>query len=165
MAAQLSAAAAARESALQWRPAPEAQNAQASSSRKEMTVELGERTETEKVSNIPGSESKETTGALPSSGNSPSAISRGPEFHLEGILVAAECPPNGEVRITLSINSVLMKFHVPDRKSVEVTSAGKSAPVDKPSCAAWKGQKAKVSFASAPPGGEYDGELSRIYFF
>ena len=34
----------------------------------------------------------------------------------------------------------------------------------KPSCAAWKGQKAKVSFASAP-GGEYEGELSRIYFF
>ena len=165
MAAQLSAAVAARESALEWRPAREAQNAQVSSSPKEMAIELGDRTETEKVSNIPGSEYKQTTGGHPSSGNPPSAISRGPEFLLEGTLVAAVCPPNGEVKITLSINSVLMKFHAPDLKSVEVTSAGKSAPVDKPSCAAWKGQKAKVSFASAPPGGEYDGELSRIYFF
>jgi len=59
---------------------------------------------------------------------------------------------------------VILKFHAPARKSLEVTSASKSAPPDKPSCAAWKGQKAKVSFASAP-GGEYEGELSRIYFF
>jgi len=57
-----------------------------------------------------------------------------------------------------------MKFHAADLKSVEVTSAGKSAPADKPSCAGWKGQKAKVGFHSAPPGGEFDGELSEISF-
>jgi len=58
-----------------------------------------------------------------------------------------------------------MKFHASDLKTVEITSTGKSAPADNFSCTAWKGQKAKVGFRSAPPGGEYDGELLRISLF
>jgi tetratricopeptide (TPR) repeat protein len=163
MAAQLTAAAVARETALQWRPAPETQEPQVSPAPAEKTIELDGNTE--RASNAPGSDSKETAGGAPPSGNPPPLIYRGPEYHLEGKVVAAECLPNGEVKVALSINSVLMKFHASDIKSVELTSAGKSAPADKPACAAWKGQKAKVGFHSAAPGGEYDGELSNLYFF
>lgn len=162
MVAQLASAAATRESMLQWRPAPEAQKTQVSPGATEKTIELD--SSTEKVTNSPGTDFKETTGAPPT-GNPPPSISRGPEYHLEGKVVAAECLPTGELKVTLSINSVLMKFHASDIKSVELTSAGKSDPSGKPPCAAWKGQKAKVSFHPATPGGEFDGELSKLYFF
>jgi hypothetical protein len=78
--------------------------------------------------------------------------------------VATECKPGGEVNITLSINSVLMKFRAGDLKAVDVTPAAKLASADKPPCAAWKGQRAKVTFHSVPAG-EFDGELSALYFF
>jgi hypothetical protein len=86
------------------------------------------------------------------------------EYHLEGKIAAAECSPSGEVKVTLSINTALMKFHASDLKSVEVTSANKLASSDKPPCAAWKGKRAKVTFHSVPAG-EFDGELAAIYFF
>ncbi len=88
----------------------------------------------------------------------------GPEYHLEGKIVAAECAAAGEVKLTLSINSVLMKFHNADLKSVEVTSANKPPAAAQPSCGTWKGQRARVTFHSLPAG-ELDGELSALYFF
>jgi Tfp pilus assembly protein PilF len=87
-----------------------------------------------------------------------------PEYHLEGKVVATECKSGGEVKITLSINSVLMKFRAADLKAVEVTPASKVGSADTPPCAAWKGQRAKVTFHSIPAG-EFDGELSALYFF
>ena len=91
-------------------------------------------------------------------------VVRGPEYRLEGKVVAAECPVPGEVKLTLSINSVLMKFHAAELKGVEVSPANKVALADKPPCAGWKGQRARVTFHSLPAG-EFDGELSAIYFF
>ncbi len=94
----------------------------------------------------------------------PRHVVLGPEYHLEGKIIATECRTGQEVKITLSINSVLMKFRAEDLKAVEVTPASKLASIDKPPCAAWKGQRAKVTFHSIPAG-EFDGELSALYFF
>jgi Tfp pilus assembly protein PilF len=118
----------------------------------------------ETASNPPPASSPTSTPAQPSSPNAPLHVMPGPEYRLEGKVVAAECAAAGEVKLTLSINSVLMRFRAPDLKSVEVTSANKPAPIDKPLCAAWKGQRARVTFHSLPAG-EFDGELSAIYFF
>jgi hypothetical protein len=87
-----------------------------------------------------------------------------PEYHLEGKIAAAECSSAGGVILTLSINSVLMKFRNADLKTVEVTSANKPPSANQAPCSAWKGQRAKVTFHSLPAG-EFDGELSALYFF
>jgi Tfp pilus assembly protein PilF len=96
--------------------------------------------------------------------NAPPRSMLNPQYRLEGKVIAAECKPGGEVNVSLSINSVLMKFHAAEMKAVEVTPATKSLSADKPLCAAWKGQRARVTFHSLPAG-EFDGELSAIYFF
>jgi len=57
-----------------------------------------------------------------------------------------------------------MKFRATDLKAVEVTPASKVGSADKPPCAAWKGQRTKVTFHSIPAR-EFDGELSALYFF
>jgi tetratricopeptide (TPR) repeat protein len=106
-------------------------------------------------------------GAAPASSpatNAPRHIMLGPEYHLEGKIAAADCTPAGEVILTLSLNSVLMKFRNADLKTVEVTSANKPPTANQPPCSAWKGQRAKVTFHSLPAG-EFDGELSALYFF
>jgi hypothetical protein len=111
----------------------------------------------------PTSTSKDIPIAQPPTAAPPRHALLGPEYHLEGIVAAVDCKA-GEVKLTLSINSVLMKFHAADLKAVEVTPAGKLASADKPPCAGWKGRRAKVTFQSLPAG-EFDGEMSRIYFF
>jgi len=63
---------------------------------------------------------------------------------------AAECRAGGEVKLTLSLNSVLMKFRAAEWKTVEVTPANQPVSADKPPCAAWKGQRARVTFHSLP---------------
>ena len=100
----------------------------------------------------------------PPAADAPHRVVVGPEYHLEGKVVAAECRADSELKISLSINSVLMKFRAANLKAVEVTPAGKSLSADKPPCAAWRGQRARVTFHSLPAG-EFDGELSAIYFF
>jgi tetratricopeptide (TPR) repeat protein len=112
----------------------------------------------------PSAPPKSAPFAQPPPADAPRRVMLGPEYRLEGKVVAVECPAGGEARITVSITSVLMKFHAADLKTVEVTPASKLASADKPPCAAWKGQRAKVTFHSLPSG-EFDGELSAIYFF
>jgi len=126
----------------------------------------GDRTiEVEKESDDPPAVSPKTASTgLPAAAEPPRPVLRGPEYRLEGKIVAAECRAGGEVKITLSLNSVLMKFRAPEWKAVEVTPAGQPVSTDKPPCAAWKGQRARVTFHSLPAG-DYDGELSAIYFF
>jgi hypothetical protein len=87
-----------------------------------------------------------------------------PEYHLEGKIAAAQCAPAGEVILTLSINSVLMKFRNANLNTVEVTSANKPPTANQSPCSAWKGQRARITFHSLPAG-EFDGELSALYFF
>jgi Tfp pilus assembly protein PilF len=118
----------------------------------------------EHASDPPAKSANSVAPDQPMAANPPRHVVLGPEYHLEGKVVAAECKPGGEVKITLSINSVLMKFRAADSKAVEVTPAAKLASADKPPCAAWKGQRAKVTFHSVPAG-EFDGELSALYFF
>ncbi|HXH66937.1 MAG TPA: tetratricopeptide repeat protein [Candidatus Limnocylindrales bacterium] len=102
--------------------------------------------------------------ASPSTSNAPRHFMLGPEYHLEGKIVAVKCTAAGEVNLTLSVNSVLMKFRNADLKTVEVTSASKPPTASQLPCALWKGQRAKVAFHSLPAG-EFDGELSALYFF
>ena len=111
----------------------------------------------------PPATSKNAAPVQPPAADGPRPVVLGPEYRLEGKIVAAECKAGGEVKITLTINSVLMKFHAADLKSVEVAPANKLASADKPPCAAWKGQRAKITFRSLPSG-EFDGELAAIYF-
>lgn len=108
--------------------------------------------------------SPRATPAQPQAENAPRQIVLGPEYRLEGKVVASDCSAAGEVKLTLSINSVLMKFRAADWKTVEVTSANKPAASDKPPCTTWKGRRARITFHSLPAG-EFDGELSAIYFF
>ena len=112
----------------------------------------------------PAAASKSAAPAQPPAADAPRHVLLGPEYRLEGNVVAVECRAGGEAKITVSITSVLMKFHAADLKTVEVTPANKLASADKPPCTAWKGQRAKVTFHSLPAG-EFDGELSAIYFF
>jgi len=118
----------------------------------------------EPAGDTPAASSKSTAAAQPLVAETPHRVLVGPEYRLEGKVVAAECLAGREVKITLSINSVLMKFRAADLKSIEVTPVNKLASADKPPCAAWKGQRAKVTFHSVPAG-EFDGELAAIYFF
>jgi len=112
----------------------------------------------------PSATSPGATPVPPPGANPQRHVMLGPEYHLEGKVVAAECSAAGEVKLTLSINSVLMKFRAADLKTLQVTSANKPPTADKAPCAAWKGQRAKVTFHSLPAG-EYDGELTALYFF
>ncbi len=118
----------------------------------------------EPAGDTPAASSKSTAAAQSPAAETPHRILVGPEYRLEGRVVAAECLAGREVKITLSINSVLMKFRAADLKSIEVMPANKLASADKPPCAAWKDQRAKVTFHSVPAG-EFDGELAAIYFF
>ena len=111
----------------------------------------------------PAPPSKDAPASQPPTADPPRHVLLGPDYHLEGKVAAAECKA-GEVKLTLSINSVLMKFHAADLKAVEVTPANKLASVDKPPCTGWKGLRAKITFQSLPAG-DFDGELSKIYFF
>jgi tetratricopeptide (TPR) repeat protein len=112
----------------------------------------------------PAATSPGAVPASPPAANAPRHVMLGPEYHLEGKIAAAECTAAGEVRLTLSINSVLMKFRNADLRRVEVTSANKPSTANQPPCSVWKGQRAKLTFHPLPAG-EFDGELSSIYFF
>src|SRR4029077_6552563 len=62
----------------------------------------------------PSATSPGATPVPPPGTNAPRHVMLGPEYHLEGKVVAAECSAAGEVKLTLSINSVLMKFRAAD---------------------------------------------------
>lgn len=164
MASRLSDVVTSRQNASQWTSHPDAQMHQVSPAAGEKSIEVDADEGKPPASST--SASSTTTAVTPPAtpDNPPRRVVNGPEYHLEGKVVAAECLPNGELKATLSINTVLMKFHAADVKSVEVTTANKQNAADRPPCAGWKGQKAKVTFHSSPPG-EYDGELTAIYFF
>ena len=93
----------------------------------------------------------------------PVRIVRGPEYRLEGKVTAANCTPAGEVTVTVSINTVLMKFHAANARDVEITPDAKAITAAGPACAAWKAQKAEVVFRGNPAG-EFDGELVGLHF-
>lgn len=97
------------------------------------------------------------------SGEVPLRIARGPGYRLEGKVTAAVCKPGGDLAVTLSINTVLMKFHATDWRNVEVTPDAKTISVAAPSCSAWKAQRAEIVF-QGNPAGEFDGELVAIHF-
>ena len=84
------------------------------------------------------------------------------QYSLVGKITKADCAAATPGSVTLTINAVLMKFHYADVSQVQVTSEGKSAAA--PACAAWKGQRAKVTFHPAL-NEAYDGELMTIQFF
>lgn len=93
----------------------------------------------------------------------PIRVAKGPEYRLEGKVTAVTCKPTGEVLVTLSINSVLMKFRAADCKSVEITPEAKAIAAKDSSCANWKTQRAEVVFRGNP-NGEFDGELVALHF-
>ena len=95
--------------------------------------------------------------------SAPMHIASEPSYRLEGKVTAADCKPAGEIIVTLSINTVLMKFHAADWKKVEVTPDAKAFSTASPSCASWKAQRAEVVFRGNPAG-EFDGELVGIHF-
>jgi len=84
------------------------------------------------------------------------------QYSLEGKVTGADCASSSNGKVTLSISSVLMKFHYVDLSKVQLSSTAKSATA--PACSAWKGQKAKVTFEPAQSD-DYDGELTAIQFF
>ncbi len=85
-------------------------------------------------------------------------------YQLEGKIVSADCPKDGELTIALSINWISIKFRAPDPKTVQLTPANKVGKTDQAGCAGWIGQRVKITFHS-PPQGEFAGELTAIYFF
>jgi len=99
----------------------------------------------------------------PSPGPAPVHIAKGPEYHLEGKVTAANCKPEGEVTVTVSINTVLMKFRAADAKSVEITPDAKAVSAAGSACSAWKAQRAEVVFRGNAAG-EFDGELVALHF-
>jgi len=74
------------------------------------------------ITDPPASPSEHTPAAQPPTAAPPRHALLGPDYHLEGTVAAVDCKA-GEVKLTLSINSVLMKFHAADLKAVEVTPA------------------------------------------
>ncbi|HET7106708.1 MAG TPA: hypothetical protein VFI38_07850 [Candidatus Acidoferrum sp.] len=118
----------------------------------------------DKPADPPAVSPKTAPTGLPAAADPPRPIIRGPEYRLEGKIAAVECRTGGEVILTLSLNSVLMKFHAAEWKAIEVTPANQPVAADRPPCAAWKGRRARVTFHSLPAG-DYDGELMAIYFF
>ncbi len=99
----------------------------------------------------------------PPSGSVPVRIVGGPSYKLEGKVTAADCKPGGDIVVTLSINTVLMKFHATDWRNVEVAPEAKAVSAASPTCASWKAQRAEVVFRGNPAG-EFDGELVGIHF-
>jgi tetratricopeptide (TPR) repeat protein len=121
----------------------------------------------QKVDRVPEPATSQSAVAQPSVTQPPPAPRHfvlGPEYHLEGKIIAADCPNSGELKLTVSINTVAMKFHAADRKTIQLTSANKPATAEQPACPIWKGRRAKITFDSNPPG-EFDGEVTAIYFF
>jgi tetratricopeptide (TPR) repeat protein len=102
--------------------------------------------------------------------NTPSQIGANPtrtgprDYSLEGKITAVDCAAGGEGKVTLTVSSVLMKFHYVDLSKVQVTSVAKTANGAAPACTAWKGQKAKITFEPTQKE-DYDGELTAIQFF
>ena len=118
-------------------------------------------------SGTPPTSSTDSSAPPASGGPQPSTapvhIAKGPEYRLEGKVMAASCKPAGEVTVTLSINTVLMKFRAADANSVEITPDAKAIASAGASCAAWKAQRAEVVFRGNPTG-EFDGELVALHF-
>jgi Tfp pilus assembly protein PilF len=109
--------------------------------------------------------------AAPSSDpNTPSQIGANPtrtgprDYSLDGKITAVDCAAGGEGKVTLTVSSVLMKFHYVDLSKVQVTSVVKTANGAAPACSAWKGQKVKITFEPTQQD-DYDGELTGIQFF
>jgi hypothetical protein len=93
----------------------------------------------------------------------PARIAKGPEYRLEGKVSAANCTATGAVTVSLSINTVLMKFRAANGKSLEITPDAKSIASAGPSCANWKTQRAEVVFRGSPSG-QFDGERVALHF-
>ena len=102
--------------------------------------------------------------------NTPSQIGANPtrtgprDYSLDGKITAVDCAAAGEGKVTLTVSSVLMKFHYVDLSKVQVTSVGKTTNGAAPACSAWKGQKVKITFEPTQKD-DYDGELTAIQFF
>ena len=89
-------------------------------------------------------------------------VAKGPEYRLEGKVTPATCNPTGEVLVTLSINSVLMKFRGRLQGRGDHSGSKANAATD-PCCASWKTPRAKVAFRGNP-NGEIDGELATLHY-
>jgi tetratricopeptide (TPR) repeat protein len=116
---------------------------------------------------LPDSSERQPSSPTASTGPAPSPVplrlAKDPVYRLEGKVTAANCTAAGEVTVTLSINTVLMKFRAADGKSVEITPDARAISVAGPSCSAWKAQRAEIVFRGKPEGG-YDGELVALHF-
>jgi Tfp pilus assembly protein PilF len=86
------------------------------------------------------------------------------QYSLEGKITAIDCVHTADGKMTLSVSSVVMKFHYTDLSKVDISSNVKPANGTAPACTTWKGQRAKVSFEPTQTD-EYDGELTGIQFF
>ena len=104
-----------------------------------------------------------STSGDPPPTSMPVRIAKGPEYRLEGKVAAADCKPTGDLVVSLSINTVLMKFHTADWKSVEITPDARAISAASPSCSNWKAQRAEVVFRGNARG-EFDGELVALHF-
>jgi tetratricopeptide (TPR) repeat protein len=144
---------------VQVRPAATAQSSSAPpSATKDISVHDSKETSptSPEASSAPAS-------SLPPPATAPGPVGRGPEYRLEGKVMAATCKLAGEVTVTLSINTVLMKFHAADAKSLEITPDARAIASAGVSCAAWKAQRAEVVF-HGNSAGEFDGELIALHF-
>jgi hypothetical protein len=108
------------------------------------------------------SESAASSTAASPGASSPRSLSS-PDYLLEGKIIAVDCKPGGEVIVTVVINTVLLKFHAADWKSVEVTPETKALTGATPACSSWKAQNVQVVFRGKPAG-KIDGELVAIHF-
>lgn len=100
----------------------------------------------------------------PKESSAPStAVLQTTSYRLTGKITAADCKPAGELVVTLSVNSVFMRFHAADWKSVEITPLTRAIVQANPSCGGWKSSAAEIVFHGDAPG-EFDGDVVAIHF-
>ena len=84
-------------------------------------------------------------------------------YVVDGKITDAVCGENGEVMVTLDVETKPKRFHINNVDTVEVVE-GRGAPAPDPSdCKAWTGRSVRVWFQRVD-GKDYTGEITKIYF-
>jgi tetratricopeptide (TPR) repeat protein len=90
---------------------------------------------------------------------------RGETYGIDGEITDFDCSKTPELTLSLELrNGGESTFHAQDLTKVAVTHADGIAVPPLKSCDKWEGRQVKIWF-TATPGREFDGEITKMYFY
>ncbi len=86
------------------------------------------------------------------------------EFAVDGMILSTECPNGSPGKIILTVKNKNLSFTIPSIRELQVLLKNDDVSGHPPSCAEWKGRRARLFFYKVKDKRFY-GELSTIQFF